>query len=275
MIKLNSSLKNRFRAKLTSYHQTLGPSISDEEDFIDRTVQAFKNYRASVGKQFLKARSIKIHRKPIACFPPCSPAFSSKSICRELGDLLFVYKHFSKGSLDANRASLVQTKYTGGTRKTWSIETGQFCLMTGWPMFTIVKPARFSKSYYFRPKAFTWATYGLVGPRAISYPLYFSSARIMRTYSSQASSSKHFSFTIQRDPMPWDFSSGFFSRFVHGLIGENLLSNSAVKTLVVDLYKVAKWIPDSPGEFEWSNEKSEKKGGFGIIEFVVTEEGSD
>ena len=272
MIRLNSSLKKQFRAKVSSYHQSLTTFITDEEDFIDKTVNAFKNFRASRGRQSLRTRSIKIHRKPIVCFPSCSPIFSSKKICREIGDLLFVYKHFSKGFLDAHRASLIQAKYTSETRKTWSIETGQFCLMTRWPKFSLVQPARFSKDYDLRPNAFTWSTYGLVGPNTTSYPIYFSAARILRIHKRQASSTKHFNLTLRSNPLPWDFSAGFFSRFVHALIGENLFSNSPVKTLVDDLYKVVEWTPDPPGEFEWSNQKSEKEGSFGIIEFVITEE---
>jgi len=272
MIKLTPSLKRRFSIKLSSYHQSLKPFITDEEDFIDRTVDAFKNYRDSSGGQSIRSRSVKIHGKPIACFPPCSPVFLSKTICREIGDLLFVYKHFSKGNLDAHRACLVQTKYTSGTRKTWSIETGQLCLMTLWPKFSIIKPVKFSKNYSLKPKTLTWATYGFVGPRADSFPFYFSSARILRTYRLQASSRKHLSFTLRSHPMPWDFSAGFLSRFVHALIGENLFIGSNVRILVNDLYKVAKWNPDPPGQFEWRREENEKEGDFGIIEFIVTEQ---
>lgn len=269
MIRLNVSLKNRFRVKLNSYHQSLRPFTKDEEDFIDRTVKAFSNYQDSHKGQSIRARSTKIHRKPIACFPPCTPVFSSKKICREIGDLLFVYKHFSRGSLDAHRATLIQAKHTRGMKKVWSIETGQFCLLTSWPIFNIsAKPGTL---YNLKPKALTWSSYGLVGPRAIGYPVYFSSARIMRTHRRSASTTKHFSFALKSDPMPWDYGGGFLSRFVHALVGENLFYNSGIKDFIDDLYKMAEWIPDPPGEFEWKEE--EKQGSIGIIEFIISEEG--
>ena len=275
MIPLNTSMKNRFKHKLSSYHQSLIPFIKDEEDFIDRTVKAFKNYADYGGGQSIRTRTVKIHGKPIVCFGPCTSRFPSRKICREMGDLLFIYKHFFKGNVDAHRAVLVQTKYTGSAKRTWSIETGQFCLMTLWPKFSVTRPTGFSNDLELRPKTLTWSTYGFVGPRAVNYPFYFSSTRILRTHRQQASSTKHFSFTLRSNPIPWDYSAGFLSRFVNALIGENLFANSAIKTFIDDLYKVAGWIPDPPGEFEWRNEKIQKEGSLGIIEFVVIEEGEE
>lgn len=89
-------------------------------------------------------------------------------------------------------------------------------------------------------------------------------------------SSMHFSFNLGLMPAIWVYSGGFLSLFMQSLVGENLQTNTTVKSLVDDLYKIAGLIPDArahpPGEFEWTNEHSEEEGSFGIIEFTIAEE---
>lgn len=271
MIKLADLLRMQIESKVGNYHQSLlKPPISNEDDFIERTVQAFQNFSASGGGQSLKTRSVKVDKKPIVSFVPCPPLRSSRALHREIGDLLFVFKHFLRNKLDAHRASIVQTKYTSGTGKFWSIDTGQFLLMSYWPEFCILKPRKFSKTYDLRPKMLSWAIYGFVGPNVNVYPLYYSADRILR--SRKFPSSKHFSFSLNSMPTIWVYSAGFLSKLLGGFIGENLFLNPEVKTLVDDLYKIAKLLPDPPGEFEWNNEEFEEGNNFGIIEFTITEQ---
>jgi len=196
------------------------------------------------------------------------PIYSHFTFTIELADLLFVYKHFLNGVLDAYRAVLVQAKYTKGKKKSWKIDTDQFYFLTQWPRFRIVRPA-FKKSYSTKPRALTWSTYGFVGPNATRYPVYYSSERMLRQRTSFPSSNT-FIFGVQT-PIGWDSSTSFLLKFVQGFAGENLLSNSTVRAFVNDLYVVAKWKPDPPGEPKWENENEEREG-FGIVEFTVSTE---
>jgi hypothetical protein len=188
---------------------------------------------------------------------------------REIGDLLFVYKYLLRNKLVAHRASIVQTKYTSGTRKSWTIDTAQYDLMSHWPKFQLISPARFHKIYDLKPKACSWATYGFIGPNAAKNPLFFSSKRMLRKY--PAPPSTHFSFNLNHMHAIWLHSTGFLSKFLQNLIGENLLSNTNIKDFVDDLYKTANLLPDPPGECEWNNREPEDKKSFGIIEFRITE----
>jgi hypothetical protein len=141
--------------------------------------------------------------------------------------------------------------------------------MTQWPRFRIVKPL-FRKVFSIKPRTLTLATYGFVGSNATSYPLYYSSNRILRQIKSLPLYNT-FSFSIQPS-IGWDSSPSFFLKFVQGFVGENLLHNLAANAFVNDLCIVAKWKPDPPGEPEWRNENVEKRGS-GIVEFVVATEG--
>jgi hypothetical protein len=232
-------------------------------------VQAFQNFSASSGRQSLTTRSVNIDNKPIVSFVP--PLHSSWPLHREIGDLLFVFKHFLGNKLDAHRASIVQTKYTSGTRKSWSIETGQFLLMSYWPKFYMLRPAKYLQPYDLKPKMLSWAIYGFVGPNAIRYPLYYSTDRILRSRGLSIPLSKHFSFSLNSMPAIWVYSSGFLLKLLQGFIGENLFLNPEVKTLVEDLYKIANLLPDPHGEFEWNKEEFEERKNFGIVEFTITE----
>ena len=261
-------LKKRFKLFLDNYHRNLwAPPLAGEIDFIDRTVDSFKSLKISAGRQSLKARSKRIHLTPIVEYYPYGRLVPNVHTTVEMGDLLFVYKRFLNGLLNAYRAAVVQAKHTKGKRKSWSIKTDQFFFLTHWPTFRIVKP-KFRKWFLIKPEALTWATYGFVGPNATRYPLYYSSKRILR-YKRTVPSTKSFSFhTAPRTG--WDSSTSFLLKFVQGLVGENLLSSARVKAFVDDLYVVARWKPDPPGEPKWDNKKNEEREGFGIVEFTVT-----
>lgn len=269
-MKLNPLLKTRFKAALSNYHQSLWrPSLSGEIDFIDRTVASFQNLNIPAGNQSLKTRSKRIHLTPQVRFYRYPLLFPSKHTTVEMGDLLFIYKHFLNGGLDAYRAIIVQAKYTKGKKKSWKIDTDQFYFLTRWPRFKIVRPA--SKNWHsIKPRALTWASYGFVGPNATRYPLYYSSTRILR-HKKTVPSTKSFSFPVQSG-VGWDSSTSFLLKFVQGLVGENLLSSTKVKAFVDDLYIVVKWKPDPPGDLEWNEEKNEEDEGFGVVEFTVTSE---
>lgn len=272
MVKLNPLLKTRFKATLTNYHQSLWrPPLSGELDFIDRTVSSFHNVRISVAKQSLTARSKRIHLTPKVRFSR-SGFPKSQAITKELADLLITYKHFLNGILQAHRAVLIQSKYTSKKYKSWKIDTDQFYFLTQWPKFKIVSPARFTKWFSVQPETITWSTYGFVGVKAVRYPVYYSSTRMLRARSSTPFS-KTFSFTLQ-SPIGWDSSTSFLLKFVQGFVGENLLSSVTVRKLVHALYVMACWELDPPEELEWNNEKPKEKEGFGLVEITVrTEEG--
>jgi hypothetical protein len=203
-------------------------------------------------------------------FTSCAPAFSSNKVGREIGDLLLVYKHLRNGRLVGHRASIIQTKYTSGTSRSWSIDSGQYCLMNHWPPFKLVRPAKFSNVYVIKPRTRSWAIYGFIGPDAIEYPVYFSAQRILEVYPMPASA--HFSFNLSRMPSIWVYSVGLLSLFFQSFLGENLLGNLGIKSFVDDLYKIAGLLPDPPGEFEWNDQRSDEIRSFGIIEFTVAEE---
>ena len=267
-MKLNSILKRRFKSALNHYHKSLWkPALSGEIDFIDRTVASFQNLNIAAGKQSLKTRSKRFHLTPKVTFYRYGLLFPNRYTTVEMGDLLFIYKHFLNGVLDAYRAILVQAKYTKGKKKSWEIDTKQFFFLTQWPIFKIARKA-FTQLHSIKPKTLTWATYGFVGPNAIRYPVYYSSTRMLR-HKKTVPSTKSFSFPVQLG-IGWDSSTSFLLKFVQGLVGENLLSSTKVKAFVDDLYIVVKWKPDPPGESEWNDEKNEEKEGFGVIEFTVT-----
>lgn len=263
MIKLNPLIKDQFKLTLQNYHTSLlNPPLSNERDFIDRTIRNFNRLNFTVGNQSLRSRSKKIHLTPmVRFFMP-----SNKSTPVEMGDLLFVCKYFLNGSLCAHRATIIQAKFTKAKKKSWKIDTSQFYFLTQWPCFSMVRP-RSNKSYYINPKAKTWSTYGFVGSNTIRCPLYYSAERILY-HKGGIPPTKSFSFTIP-SYTGWDSGTSFFIKFVQGLIGENLLVNTAVKALVDDLYIMAGWKPDPPGDLEWDNKESENEI-FGIVEFTVT-----
>lgn len=248
----------------------LTPPISNEGDFVNRSVNAFQNFWSAGGRQYLSTRSIKIDKKPIVDFMPFSPAFPFDTK-KEIGDLLFVYKYFLKNKLVAHRASIVQAKYTKGTGTSWKVDTSQFYLMNYWPNFHIIKPKpRKFKTYDLTPKTRSWATYGFVGPNAIAYPLFFSARRMLDVF--RMPSSDPFYFNLNLMPAIWVYGAGFLSLLLQNLVGENLLNNLRVKNLVDDLYKIAGMLPDPPEEFEWNDEQTEEGKSFGIIEFKIVEE---
>ena len=206
-MKLNNVLKGKFKSALDTYHRSLwNPSLSGEIDFIDRTVKGFQTLSRSSGNQSFKTRSKKIHLTPQAQFYRYGLLFPNVHTTVEMGDLLFIFKHFSNGSLDAHRGILVQVKYTKGKEKSWKIETDQFYFLTQWPKFRIVKP-KFNKWYSTKPTALTWATYGFVGQYAVNYPVYYSSSRMLRTKRSVLST-KSFTFSIKTS-IGWDSSTSY------------------------------------------------------------------
>lgn len=242
--------------------------LTKEEDFVDITVNKLGKIYISGGGDFIETRSAKMHRTPKATFPNCSPALFCPLLRREICDLVFVYKHFTRNKLDAKRAVLVQAKYTGGNRKTWLVETGQFCLLRFWPPFKIISPAKFSNVYHLVPKTRTWSTYCFVGPRASKYPLYFSAKRL-HSYRPDMLLNKHSSITLRRG-YKFDYSGSFLLKFVQGLLGEDLFFNSSISRFIDDLYKMVGLKPDPPEEFEWSTIEGREDKVFGVIEFVVT-----
>ena len=268
MMKLNPLIKMQFKTALSNYHQSLWrPSLSGEIDFIDRTVASLQNLNIRAGRQSLDTRSKRIHLTPQVRFYRHPLLFPRKYTTVEMGDLLFVYKHFLNGVLDAYRAIIVQAKYTKEKKKSWKIDADQFYFLTQWPRFKIIRPM--SKIWRsIKPRALTWASYGFVGPNAIRYPLYYSSKRMLR-YKKTVPSTKSFSFPVQPG-IGWDSSTSFLLKFVQGLVGENLLLNTRVKTFVDDLYVIAKWKPDPPGELERYDDKNDENEGFGVVEFTVS-----
>ena len=275
-MKLNIALKRGFKSALKRYHQSLWKRPPSRElDFINRTVASFKSLKISAGGQSLKARSKRIHLKPMVEYYPYGLLLPNVHTTVEMGDLLFIYKHFLNGFLGAYRAVIVQAKYTKGKKRSWRIDTDQFYFLNHWPHFRIVKlvskkwcPVS-KKLYSIKPRTLTWATYGFVGPNATKYPVYYSSRRMLR-YKTAIPSTKSFSFPV-KSGIGWDSSTSFLLKFVQGFVGENLLLSTKVKVFVDDLYVFANWKPDPPGDPEWDNEKDEE--GFGIVEFTAfTEE---
>lgn len=183
-----------------------------------------------------------------------------------------VYKHYLNGVLDASRASIVQAKYTPGNKRTWKIDTDQFYFMTQWPSFRILG-ATSKRWHSIRPRALTWGGYGFVGPKATRYPLYYSSARMLRSKTT-ALGTNSFNFPAVAG-IGWDSSTSFLMKFAQGLIGEDL-SNTRVKSLVDEIYRHLRLRPDPPGDPpenpESHNERDKQKFAFGIVEFVVTSE---
>jgi len=226
----------------------------------------------SSGNQTLQTRARGIHTKPKVGFyrhPLLAPGNQTKV---EMGDLLLVYKHYLNGVLDASRASIVQAKYTPGNKRTWKIDTDQFYFMTQWPSFRILG-ATSKRWHSIRPRALTWGGYGFVGPKATRYPLYYSSARMLRSKTT-ALGTNSFNFPAVAG-IGWDSSTSFLMKFAQGLIGEDL-SNTRVKSLVDEIYRHLRLRPDPPGDPpenpESHNERDKQKFAFGIVEFVVTSE---
>jgi len=267
---LSPTIKAQLRTELATYHNSLWkPPLNRELEFLDRTVSSLNNIRISTRNQAISSRCKRIHLSPKVRFfrtqlPTPSPTTT------ELSDLIFVYKHIVNGVLKDYRAILAQTKFTSQKRKTWHIDTNQFFLMTQWPRFKIVSPAKFKCGFHIRPKSRTWSTYGFVGPLASRFPIYFSSSRILQI-KSHIPSTKSFSFSLK--PLSgWDSSPSFFMKCLQGLIGENLLKNKPAFQLIRTLYILAEWEVDPSDELEWNSEKIEDDKGFGIIEFTVRTE---
>lgn len=272
IMNLSPQIKAKLRAQLTAYHNSLWtPPLSGELEFLDRTVSSLNNLKISAPNQLITTRSKRVHLSPKVSFSKF--LFPTNLITKELADLVLVYKHFVNGVLSNHRATLVQSKYTPKKRRSWRIDADQFFLMTQWPIFKIVSPKRFKNLFHVRPRTLTWSTYGFVGALALRFPVYFSSARILRL-KTHIPLTKTFSFGLQT-PSGWDSSPSFLMKFLQGLVGENLLKNKSVKDLIRTLYILADWEVDPPDELERNFEKPEENKGFGIVEFTVrTEDGT-
>ena len=267
---LSPHLRAQIRARLANYHNSLwNTRLTGELDFLNRTVKGLNNINISTRSQSISSRCKRIHLTPLVRFHR-NPLATSLPTTTELSDLLLVIKHIVNGSIMEFRAILGQIKFTSQNRKTWHIDNDQFFLMTQWPRFNIVSPARFKSTFHIKPKTRTWSSYGFVGPLAVRFPIYFSSSRILKI-KSRMPTTKSFSFR----PKPsygWDSSPSFLIKFLQGLIGENLLKNRSAFALIRALYILAEWEIDPPDELEWNFEKDEKNNGFVIIEFTVRTE---
>lgn len=270
-MKLNPYVRNQINNILKNYHNSLiNPQLTREIDFLDRTENILKSINVSSKLQSVSTRSKKIHSTPKVRFLR-NPLQPSSNVTTELSDLLFVVKHFLNGKLVEHRALLGQIKFTSQKSKRWNIDTNQFFLMSQWPKFQIVSPARFVKSFHVKPKTRTWATYGFVGPLATKYPIYFSSSRILGM-TGNIPTKKKFSF----HPTPSygiDSSSNFIIRLFQGSIGENLLANYSAMELISALYVLIGWKTDPPNELEWNSKEENEDGGLRIVEITVQSKG--
>ena len=61
-------------------------------------------------------------------------------------------------------------------------------------------------------------------------------------------------------------------KFLQGLVGENLLYNLNIMSLIDDIYKIMEWKPDPLGEPRWNNISYKDDEDFGVIEFIVSSE---
>lgn len=272
MIKIHPTLKNQFRTFLRQYHlQITNPRLQNEIDYIDKTVAAFQNINITTETQKLRTRSAKIHQTPLATFIPCTAAFNKPKIDKEIADILLVYKHFTKNILDVHRASLIQAKFSRNKKRiSWNnIDSGQFCLLATWPTFQITSPLRFLRQYTLLPRNRTWSMYGLVGPKIVYLPIFYSSERMLIERGAFPLGKY---FTFRANPTVFDYSNSFFMLFVLGCIGENLLTNSQILQFIIDLYIIAGLKPDPPGDYEEVTETQIKKRSFGIIEIIIEDE---
>jgi hypothetical protein len=250
-MKLNEGLKINFKSILDKYHDSLrNPSLIGEIDFINRTVFSFQQVKIASGKQQMKSRSKKSNSTQKIRFYPYGPLFLDKYTMVELGDLLFIYKHILKGKVESYRAVIIHVTFTKRKEKIWMINTDQFSFHTQWQRFTI--GPTFTKWYSLKPRMLTWATYGFLGPQISKYPFYYSSKRMLN-YTSKIPSTSSFNFPV-KTCIGWDSSTSFLNKFVQGLVGENLLTNTSIKSFV---------------ELTM-NEANNGEKCFGIIEFTVT-----
>lgn len=269
-MRLNSFIKAQLRKQLFTYHTSLWkPPLKREMDFLDLTVKGLNNIRISHGSQTVSSRCKRIHLTPKVSFFR-NPLTTISPTTTELSDLLLVVKYFENGSLKQFRAILGQIKFTSQKPKSWHIDTDQFFLMTQWPRFTIVSPARFRSTFHIKPKTSTWSSYGFIGPLATRFPIYHSAQRILKK-KTLIPKTQSFSFN-PRPPSGWDSSPSFMIKFLQGLIGENLLKNKSALALIRALYIIAKWKVDPPDELEWISDKDAESNGMGIIEFTVNTE---
>lgn len=264
-----SIFKGRIRNILARYHNTLkSPQLSNERDFIKHTTSFFRNRSVSYGGQYLRIRSAYIDRSPIVEFFHRTPWPNPDR--REVGDILLVSKFIRGGQIIKNRATIVQSKFTRMQQRSWkAIDTAQFYLVYGWPDFIRVRPKP-RKLYKLNPKSLTWGTYSLIGPNAVNYPIYLTSTRMYRAYPS-IFSQKTFTFNL-RDLVSWDTSPSFLMKQILCYIGEDLLSNIAIKSFVNELYRMVHIKPDPPREFVWEYKEGEEPKGFGLIEFTISSE---
>ena len=117
-MRLNPTLKIGFKTALWNYHKSLwNPPLIKEIDFIERTVSSLQNINLASGQQSLTTRSKKIHLTPQVRYYPYGLLHPNKHETIEMGDILFIYKHFLNGILDAHRGVLVQVKFTKKKRK--------------------------------------------------------------------------------------------------------------------------------------------------------------
>ena len=67
----------------------------------------------------------------------------------------------------------------------------------------------------------------------------------------------------------WDSSTSFLHKFIQGLVGENLLTNTSIKSFVDDMYSLVKWKTNHKRDLKMTEAKNGDRC-FGIIEFTVT-----
>ena len=282
--KWSPSITCDIRRTLRQYSMQIR-SIQREKEFVDRTVNFFRNRNIC---SIVQSRSAKIHSRIIAEFD-CNMLGTAMCSCRrEIGDILFVSKIFQKRNqkrkLIQQRAVIVQAKFSKKSNQ-WRIELGQLRLLDLWPRLTIFKPLQLrnalsSSPLNLRPKTRTWGSYILINPH---WALFYSAKMIKQMLLRSHIPSMRHLYRCQRREVslfisrPGAFASvvNFLARLIRGLIGENVLINRPIKTFVSRVYQCLGLQPDPPASEEQKNYDEvipyeiDEERGFGIVEFRV------
>lgn len=247
----------------------MGRSFQNEIDYIRRTLAFFSQQRLGPRNHRVETQASVIHGSPRIEY---ISQLTNQPVHVEFADLIFVFKHYFNQNLVEKRGLFVQCKYEP-TGYTWHIDQEQFDFLSSYPQFRFWRPLR-NNWYTINPVAISWAMYGFGAQIAPNTPIYQPVERIRQNAINIPRGRHNFPYNI--NPLGWDSNRSFLLRLMQGRLGENLLRNADMATLIHDLYIAVHLAPDPPSDMEFDKDiPTDAKSGIGLIEIRINEENND
>jgi len=226
---------------LDPYHEMEYESFADEVEFIRHTAIELAGTKIRIGTESIEIDCEVTHGTPKAIFQSRHSSERVDATC-EIADLLFVFELQINGTIQHQRAMLVQAKFepknASSDNRYWTVNMRQLELLYRLPEFKIQSTVNYG-SFELNPSTKTFTSYSFASTFQI--PFYQSADRV---FSEENLFNCDFSQKTSRfrpnDYIDFDSSPSVLKRFLLGTIGENITeTNTEVRRLVESLYDYA------------------------------------